>query len=97
MGNTLEEASDILCAFNFIPEKFGLFKLKKKRCVIHYIPPSDLYLQRRKGSIADILMPTASTFTNKVETDKSLVTKQRLIEPLYIVKFSKDMGDWFTV
>lgn len=97
MGNTLEEASDILCAFNFIPETFGLFKLKKKRCVIHYIPPSDLYLERRKGSIADILMPTASTFTNKVETDKSLVTKQRLVEPLYIVKFSKDTADWFTV
>lgn len=97
MGNTLEEASDILCAFNFIPERFGLFKLKKKRAVIHYIPPSDLYLDRRKGSIADILMPTASTFTNKVDTDKSLVTKQRLVEPLYIVKFSKDVGDWFTV
>ena len=32
MGNTLEDASDILCAFNFIPEQFGTFKLKKKRC-----------------------------------------------------------------
>lgn len=97
MGNTLEEASDILCAFNFIPESFGLFKLKKKRCVIHYIAPSNLYLDRRKGSIADILMPTASTFTNKVEVDKSLVTKKRLVEPLYIIKFSKNQGDWFTV
>lgn len=93
MGNTLEEASDILCAFNFIPESFGMFKLKKKRAVVHYIPPSDLYLQRRKGSIADILMPTASTFTNKVETDKGLVTKTRLVQPLYIIKFSKDQGD----
>lgn len=97
MGNTLEEASDVLCAFNFIPETFGLYKLKSKRAVIHYIPPSDLYLQRRKGSIADILMPTASTFTNKIEMDKSLITKQRLIAPQYVVKFSKDKGAWFTV
>lgn len=97
MGNTLEEASDILCAFNFIPEKFGLFKLKKKRAVIHYIPPSDLYLERRKGSVADILMPTASTFTNKIDVDKSLITKQRLISPLMVIKFSKNKGDWYTV
>lgn len=97
MGNTLEEASDILCAFNFIPEKFGTYKLKKKRCVIDYIAPSDLYLQRRKGSIADILMPQSSTFTNVIDMDKSLITKQRLVAPQYIVKFSKDRNDWYTV
>ena len=97
MGNTLEEASDILCAFNFIPEKFGTYKLKKKRCVIDYIAPSDLYLQRRKGSIADILMPQASTFTNAIDMDKSLITKQRLVAPQYIIKFSKDKNDWYTV
>ena len=27
IGNTLEEASDILCAFNFLPEEFGRYKL----------------------------------------------------------------------
>lgn len=97
MGNTLEEASDILAAFNFIPEQFGLFKLKKKRAVIHYIPPSKLYLKRRKGSIADILMPTASTFTNQMELDKTLITKERLKTPYYIIKFSKSKDDWFTV
>lgn len=97
MGNTLEEASDILCAFNFIPEKFGTYKLKKKRCVIDYIAPSELYLERRRGSIADILSPQSSTFTNKIDVDKSLITKQRLVAPQYIVKFSKDKNDWYTV
>ena len=43
LGNTLEEASDILCAFNFIPESFGIFKLKSKRCVIHNIAPTEEY------------------------------------------------------
>ena len=97
LGNTLEEASDILCAFNFIPEEFGTFKLKKKRCVIQNIEPSEAYKKRRKGTIADILMPEASTFTNKIDTDHTLITKQRLKEPSYIIKFTKNKKDWFTV
>lgn len=97
LGNTLEDASDILCAFNFIPEEFGTFKLKKKRCVIQNIEPSEAYKKRRKGTIADILMPEASTFTNKIETDKTLITKKRLIEPNYIIKFTKNKENWFTV
>ena len=97
LGNTLESASDILCAFNFIPEKFGIFKLKKKRCVIENIEPSEEYLKRRKGTIADILLPTASTFTNKIDTDNALVNKSRLVTPSYVIKFTKDKKDWFTV
>lgn len=97
IGNTLEEAAEILCAFNFIPETFGRFYLKKKRCVIDYIEPSDKYRDRRKGTIADILMPTASTFTNEVKVDDSLVYKGRLIRPTYVVKFSKEKTDWYTI
>ena len=97
IGNTLEEASDILCAFNFLPEEFGRFKLKKKRCVIDYIEPTEAYKKRRAGTIADILMPTASTFTNAIETDDSLIFKGRLIRPSRIIKFSKDRDSWFTI
>ena len=97
MGNTLEEASDILCAFNFIPETFGVFKLKNKRAVIHNIEPTEAYKLRRKGSIADILMPTASTFTNKIEADTTLITKKRLKEPTNVIKFTKNRINWFTV
>ena len=78
LGNTLEEASDVLCAFNFIPEKWGIFKLKSKRAVIQNIEPSEAYLKRRKGTIADILLPTASTFTNKIDTDNTLLYEGRL-------------------
>ena len=131
IGNTLEEVSDLMCAFNFIPEKFGRFSLVKnkkklgqylkeleaaktdkeiavvnhkyrkvdfgKRAVVEYIEPSEAYLDRRKGTIADILMPTASTFTNKIDTDTTLVFKGRLKKPNYVVKFTKDQSDWFTV
>lgn len=97
MGNTLTEASDILCAFNFIPETWGIFKLKSKRCVIHNIEPSEEYLKRRKGTIADILMPEASTFTNKIDTDTALIDKSKLIAPSYVIKFSKEKDHWYTV
>lgn len=97
IGNTLEEASDILCAFNFIPERFGRFKLKHKRCVIDNIEPTEAYKKRRQGTIADILMPTASTFTNKIDTDKTLLYKGRLSKPAFVIKFSKYKENWFTI
>jgi hypothetical protein len=131
IGNCLEEASDILCSFNFLPEQFGRYTLVKnkaklveylrelnnaktdkekafinkkyfkydfgKRAVIEYMEPTEAYLTRRKGTVADILMPTASTFTNKIDTDTTLVNKKRLIKPNQIIRFSKDMNDWFTI
>lgn len=98
IGNTLEEASDILAAFNFIPDDFGRFKLKKKRCVIDYIRPNEEYMKRRKGTMADILMPGASTFTNEIKLDRSLLVNKRLCtSPSYIIKFGKSKDLWFTV
>lgn len=97
VGNTLEEASDILCSFNFIPDKFGRYKLKSKRCVIDYIEPSEAYKQRRSGSVADILLGNASTFTNEITVDKSLVWTGRLIRPTQVVKFTNRKEDWFTI
>ena len=97
LGNTLESASDILCSFGFIPETWGIFKLKSKRCVIENIEPTEAYKKRRKGTIADILLPNASTFTNKIDTDNTLIDKRPLIKPLQIIKFTKNKKDWFTV
>ena len=94
IGNTVEDCSDILTLFNFIPEQFGRYKLKKKRCVIDYIPPSKKYLERRKGSIASILAPTASTFTNEQKFDKKKIFKGRVYKPQYIIQFRNEM---FTV
>lgn len=97
IGNLLEEASDILCAFNFLPEKYGRYYLRKKRCVIEYIQENEAYKNRRKGTVADILMPNSSTFTNEIKTDTSLVNKKRCVRPTMIIKFSKNKSDWFTV
>ena len=97
LGNTLQEASDVLCSFNFIPEEYGRYKLKKKRAVIDYIEPSEAYKKMREGSIADILMPESSTFTNKIDTDYSLVYRGRLESPSYVIKFGKTKDTWYTI
>lgn len=89
IGNTLEEASDIMCLFNFIPEEFGRYKLRSKMAVVDYIRPSKKYLERRKGSIADLLGSDLSTFTNKIDSDKSLVYKGKLKKPMYVIAFTK--------
>lgn len=97
IGNMLDTCADIMAGLNFIPEEFGRFKLKKKRVVIDYIEPSDAYKARRKGSFADIWLPTASTFTNKIDIDKSLIYKGRLLKPNTVIKFAKEQEKWFTV
>lgn len=97
IGNTLEEASDILAGINFIPNDFGRYKLHSKRTVIDYIPLNEAYKNRRKGTAADILMPQASTFTNKIDTDVSSINTGKLCRPTAIIKFSKDRNDWFTL
>lgn len=97
IGNTLEEASDILAGINFIPEEFGRYKLRKKRIVIDYIPQTEAYKNRREGTIANILMPDASTFTNVIKMDYSWIHTGSLIKPTKILKFSKDRSNWFTI
>ena len=68
-----------------------------KRCLIENIQNSEAYNVRRKGTFADILMPRASTFTNKIDTDNALIYKGTLVAPSYVIKFTNNTDDWFTV
>lgn len=98
IGNTLEEASDLLSALNFIPDGFGRYKLKRKLAVVDYIKPNEQYLLRRKDATANLMMGQASTFTNEIDIDRSLlVNKRQRVSPQYIVKFNKTKDTWFTV
>lgn len=132
IGNTLEEASDLLSALNFIPDGWGRFKLVKnrqtlykfmneykaaktpyeriqitkkyededfgKRAVVDYIKPNENYKARRKNALANALMGDASTFTNEIEIDRSLlVNKRKRHTPYQIIKFNKSRDTWFTL
>lgn len=98
LGNTLEEASTILKAFDFLPEKFGRFYLRRKRCVIDNLEPTEEYLRDREGSLADILGGKAmSNYTNELKKDLQLIDKSRVKKATGIIKFTKNTADWFTV
>lgn len=107
MGNTLEEASTILKAFNFIPNKFGRFylhrfnkytKKREKYCVIDNLEPTEEYLEDRYGSVADLLGgDRMSNYTNELVKDTKLIYKGRRHLPDGIIKFSKQKCDWYTI
>ena len=98
IGNTLEEASGILKAFNFLPQSFGRFYLKRKRCIIDNLEPTDDYLKDRYGSAADILGGGAmSNYTNELKRDISLINKNRLHTYHHIIKFGKTKETMFLV
>lgn len=97
MLNNTEDCPDIMAMFGFIPIEFGVYKLKSKHCVIDYIPNNAAYETRRRKALANELDTGTGNFTNKIERDLKLLSKSRLTKPLYVVKFTKDQGDWFTV
>ena len=69
-----------------------------KRAVVDYIKPNEKYIARRKQALANTLMGDASTFTNEIELDRSLlVNKRKRQQPQSVIKFNKSKDTWFTV
>lgn len=107
LGNTLEEASTILRAFDFIPQQFGRFCLhrtnkytgvREKYCVVDNLEPTEEYLRDRYGSIADFLGgDMMSNYTNELIKDVDLIYKGRKHKPDAIIKFTKKKENWYTV
>lgn len=48
MGNTVDEATDLLFAFDFMPLQHGMYKLPAKMAIIEYFPDGDLYTEHQK-------------------------------------------------
>lgn len=99
LGNTLEEASTVLKAFNFLPHKFGRFYLKSKRCVIDNLEPTKEYLEDRYGSAAFLLGgDSMSNYTNELIKDQEVIYKGKRPErPTNLIKFGRDREEIFTV
>lgn len=88
IANQLEECSDLLLAFNFLPEDYGIYHLKNKRALIYNIPNGRRYNERRKGTIADILGGDQyKTFSNALDVDLSRIYKGRIIKPTAEIVF----------
>jgi len=97
MLNNTEECPELMAMFGFIPIEFGVYKLKRKHCVIDYIPNNKAYEKRRSKALANEIDNGTGNFTNKIERDLTLIWKKRLNHPTEIIKFTKDQSDWFTV
>ena len=97
MLNNTEDCPELMAMFGFIPVEFGVYKLKRKHCVVDYIPNNKAYDERRKKALANEIDTGTGNFTNKVVRDLELLNKGRLTKPVMIVKFSKDQTDWFTI
>lgn len=98
MANSLEEGSEILASgFDFIPETPGRYYLTRKKAVIDLIAVSNEYKAYRKGSVANILMPDASNFTNELRRNKERLYKGKRTRPTAIIKFETDPNYWYTV
>ena len=97
MLNNTEECPEVLAMFGYVPINFGVYKLKRKHCVIDYIPNNAAYEKRRSKALANEIDTGTGNFTNKFVKDLALLYKGRLDHPQYIVKYSKDMSDWFTI
>lgn len=95
--NNTEECPELMAMFGYIPIEFGVYKLKRKHCIIDYIPNNEAYERRRKNALANEIDTGTGNFTNKVIRDIELLYKGRLTRPQMVVKFSKDQNDWFTI
>lgn len=93
MMNQTEDCPELMAMFGFIPVEYGVYKLKRKHCVIDYIPNNKAYEDRRKKALANEIDKGTGNFTNKVVRDLESLYKGRLIKPLKVVRFSKDQSD----
>lgn len=95
--NNLRESSEILSGcFNFMPINYGMFKLQKKKCVIHYYnPPESYWSMMSKGFTNRLVNDDDTTFINEFKFDMALITRERLYKPTAIIKFSKSPEDCF--
>ena len=99
IGNMTGLSSILAGCFNFIPldGKFGIYKIRKKKAIIHYMPETDPYKIRRQHATANLIDNGSSTFTNTIDFDRKNIYKGRLTRPLYTVWFKKQNDSIFTV
>lgn len=100
MGNTIDDASDILSEFNFIPPTFGTYRLRGHRTIIMYVKDSDKFAEARKESIAYALsggkMASLNNELNNSEMFKpSIFSIHHVIRRRWVYRFYVDRDTYF--
>lgn len=99
IANNVGSCCELLASWNFIPHEFGIYKLRSKGVLIHFIPNSTQYVARRSKSALNRAFPIEddSAYTNEVIMDRSLIDKRRVTKPHAIIKFKKPEDTWFVI
>ena len=91
IGNLEGLNSMMAGCFGFLPlqGKFGIYKLRKRKAVIHYFDDSESFKEESKDRTANLIgQEEESTFSNIILSDVSLIRKNaRCVKPLYRIKF----------
>lgn len=77
MGNTVDEATDLLYAFDFLPTKYGTYKLKNKQAIIQYVQDGEKYRSNQRRNPLRILN-SGDDFTFG---EKTLTNRFNIIAP----------------
>lgn len=79
-ANTIDEATDILFQFNFMPLKYGIYKLKKHFAIIEYIDDGKAYKEMMERNPLRVLSPVDDfTFGQR-----KIQVKDNIIDPLNV-------------
>lgn len=94
MGNTVDEATDLLYAFDFLPTKYGIYKLKKKNAIIEYVQDGERYRDNQKRNplrvlnVGDDFTFGERTLKNRDNIiDPQLVGHRRFIAFLHLTEY----------
>lgn len=91
IGNLEGLSSMMAGVFNWVPleGKFGIYKLRNKKAVIHYFDDTEAYKAKKANSTSSLIANNASTFTNVLDYSTKLIDKRtRLVKPLHRIKFA---------
>lgn len=98
IGNMCGEIAEVLGNFNFLPQEYGRYALKRKKAIIDYLPVTEEYKEMRKGAVANILLgDETGNFNNKSNRVYNRIYSCGVgsLKPVSIIKFSRDTNDWF--
>lgn len=97
IGNDANEASEIAAAFDFIPEKPGLYKVHKKDLLIEWIQPNDYYYISLDGTFQAVTGLQGDYGHNVLDITDYICNKKLCKTPKNVIKYRRDKEHWFTL
>lgn len=79
-GNTVDDATDLLFAFDFLPYKYGLYLLKSKHAIIEYLDDGDEWKHNQSINPLNVL----NVGDDLTFGERKLQTNHNLVDPYFV-------------